>query len=112
VPQTGDCEVHRTDYANRAAYSVSYSCQIADAGPLERNNATIVRDVSARLRPCLPGWSEVNIFSEHRSATAALHNIYVIEYTKGGRKVSIVRLRSRDDTSFSTTFNVTDSVHR
>jgi hypothetical protein len=108
VPQTKDCSVNRTDYAN-AGHQLSYSCAIADADPSGRDHVRIVRDVNARLRPCLPGWRELEDFNEPRGVVPAF---YTIDYTKGGRKVSIIRLLSRDGKSFSTTFNVTDKSDR
>src|SRR5262249_35939320 len=56
VPQTRDCKVHRTDYAH-GGHHLSYSCEIADADPQGRDHRKIVRDLNARLRPCLPGWT-------------------------------------------------------
>lgn len=109
VPQTKDCSVHRTDYTNRAGHQLSYSCEIADADPSGRDHARIVRDVTARLRPCLPGWRELEDFNEPRGVVPAF---YTVEYTKGARKVSIIRLLSRDSKSFRTTFNVTDKFDR
>ena len=108
VPQTSDCKVHRTDYAN-GGRQLSYSCEIADADPQGRDHRKIVRDVNARLRPCLPGWTGQEDFQE---AVGVAPAYYTVEYMKGRRKVSIIRLLGRDNTSYSTTLNVTDKFDK
>jgi hypothetical protein len=71
----------------------------------------MVRDLNSRLRPCLPGWSEKENFNE--SSSTAFLNTYSVDYTKGSRKIAIIRIMSLDDQkAFSTTFNVIDKFAR
>jgi hypothetical protein len=72
-----------------------------------------MRDLNSRLRPCMAGWSEREDFNESKNTPLAWLDTYAVEYTKDGRKVSIIRLTSLDDTtSFSTTINVTDTFSK
>jgi hypothetical protein len=109
VPRTTDCKVHRTDYKSSGGHDLSYYCEMSDADPRGSDHKRIIRDLNARLRPCLPGWSEKEDFSESKDTSYAFLNTYSVEYRKGGRKVAIIRIMSLDDQkAMSTTFNVID----
>ena len=108
VPRTTDCKVHRTDYKGSGRHDMSYYCEMIDAQPRGSDHKRIMRDLNAQLRPCLPGWNEEENFHESSGGSAFL-NTYSVDYTKGIRKVAIIRLMSLDDPkAFSTTFNVID----
>jgi hypothetical protein len=112
LPRTKDCKVHQTNYKSSAGTDLSYYCELTDADPRGRDHKRIIRDLNSRLRPCMTGWSEREEFNESTSSLAWL-NTYAVEYTKDGRKVSIIRLTSLEDTtSFSTTINVTDKFSK
>ena len=113
LPRTTDCKVHRTDYKSSGGHDLSYYCEMADANPRGSDHKRIVRDLNARLRPCLPGWNEKEDFSESKDSSYAFLNTYSVEYTKGRRKVAIIRIMSLDDQkAFSTTFNLIDKFDR
>jgi hypothetical protein len=113
VPRTTDCKVHRTDYKSTGGHDLSYYCEMSDAQPRSSDHKRIVRDLNARLRPCLPGWHEQENFSESKDGGYAFLNTYSVDYTKGSRKVAIIRIMSLDDQkAFSTTFNVIDKFGR
>jgi hypothetical protein len=109
VPRTTDCKVHRTDYKSTGGHDLSYYCEMTDAQPRSSDHKRIVRDLNARLRPCLPGWNERENFNESKDGAYAFLNTYSVDYTKARRKVAIIRIMSLDDQkAFSTTFNVID----
>jgi hypothetical protein len=109
VPGTTDCKVHRTDYKSRGRHDLSYYCEMTDAPPRSSNHKAIVRSLNARLHPCLPGWNEQENFHESSDSSMAFLNTYSVDYTKGRRKIAIIRIMSLGDTkAFSTTFNVID----
>jgi hypothetical protein len=113
VPRTTDCKVHRTNYKSRGGHDLSYYCEMSDAQPRSKDHKRIVRDLNSRLRPCLPGWTEQEHFSESKDSAMAFLNAYSVDYMKAGRKVAIIRLMSLDDkTAFSTTFNVIDKFDK
>lgn len=109
VPRTTDCKVHRTDYKSRGGHDLSYYCEMSDAEPRGRDHKKIMRDLDARLRPCLPGWNGQEEFHESSDKATARFNTYSVNYLKGRRKIAIIRIMSLDDEgAFSTTFNVID----
>jgi hypothetical protein len=111
LPRTKDCKVHHTSYKSSPGSDLSYYCELTDADPRGRDHKRIMRDLNSRLRPCMAGWSEREDFNESKSSPLAWLDTYAVEYTKDGRKISIIRLTSLDDTSsFSTTINVTDKL--
>jgi hypothetical protein len=109
VPGTTDCKVHRTDYKSQGRHDLSYYCEMTDAQPRSSNHKAIVRGLNARLHPCLPGWNEQENFHESSDSSMAFLNTYSVDYTKGRRKIAIIRIMSLDDNkAMSTTFNVID----
>ncbi len=109
VPGTTDCKVHRTDYKSKGGHDLSYYCEMSDAQPRSSDHKQIVRNLNARLRPCLPGWNEEENFHESKDSSTAFLNTYSVNYTKGRRKIAIIRIMSLDDPkAFSTTFNMID----
>lgn len=113
VPRTTDCKVHRTDYKSAGRHDMSYYCEMIDAQPRSGDHKRIMRDLNAQLRPCLPGWNEEENFHESSGGGSGFLNTYSVDYTKGIRKVAIIRIRSLDDPkAFSTTFNVIDKFPR
>jgi hypothetical protein len=113
LPGTTDCKVHQTDFKSRAGHDLSYYCELTDADPHGRDHRRIVRDLNSRLRPCMAGWAEREEIVEGQDAMLAFLNTYAVEYTKDGRKVSIIRLNAMTDmTSFSTSISVTDKFDK
>ena len=109
VPRTTDCKVHRTDYKSRGGHDLSYYCEMSDGQPRSSDHKRIVRDLNRQLRPCLPGWNEKENFNETNDSAMVSLNTYSVDYTKGSRKIAIIRIMSLDDQkAFSTTFNVID----
>jgi len=113
VPDTTDCKVHRTDYKSKGGHDLSYYCEMSDAQPRSRDHKQIVRNLNARLQPCLPGWNEQENFHESKDSAMAFLNTYSVDYAKGRRKIAIIRIMSLDDQkAFSTTFNVIDKFDK
>ena len=113
VPRTTDCKVHRTEYKGRSGYDISYYCEMSDADPRGSDHKRIMRDLNARLRPCMAGWSEREDFNESKDRSLAFLDTYSVNYIKGGRKVAIICLTLLDDPkAYNTTFNVVDKFDR